>query len=218
MRVRGRWFLAVMAAGVALVAGCGGPAGPADATTSDPAGGSIAPSPLVSDVAGSMVTLLRPDARVDCAPSVTELPGSAVAGIVCLVATEPVASVEVVAFDTVRDAARAYLRTLETAGVRPRSGTCESGKGGDGAWAPGDDPRDVSADDGVAFKGSYFIPQRYGCFVEDGVAHAIATCGKHLVEVVGTGRALEPLHTWVWTYADEIEREEPVPPGICTGS
>ncbi len=201
-----------------LAAACGGSAGSADPTGSGATSGSIAPVPVASDAAGSMVALLRADARIACSPSTAELPASAVAGIECLVATDPVASVEVIAFRNIRDAARAYLRTLDGAGVRPRSGTCEAGKGGDGAWAPGDDPRDVTADDGVAYKGSYFIPQRYGCFVEDGVAHAIATCGKHLVEIISTGRPLEPLHTWVWTYADDTEREEPVPPGICTGS
>lgn len=206
-----------------LLVGCGvvGPSLSAGATgevaSTEGAGATSSDDPTLTDAEAALVALLRFDARLGCAPLADELPKGATVAVECLLDTDLVDRIDVYAFKTERNAAVAYLRALKAAGIKPRSGNCETGKGGDGAWAPGDDPRDVTSKDGVEFEGRLYIPARYGCFVQDGVAHAIATCGVHLVEVVAQAKPLEPLHTWVWDDAGNTGLKEPIPPGICTG-
>lgn len=226
MRDRSRsWALGLGAVALAWLAlGCGpGTDALRPETSGDPgsSGGTAGPAsaiPTFSDSEAALVALLRSDARVECAPMTADLPAKATAAVGCLLDTELVKRIDVFAFRSQNEAALAYLRTLRAADVRPRSGNCETGKGGDGAWAPGDDPRDVNAENGVRFDGAFYVPDRYGCFVEAGIAHAIATCGKHFIEIVGTAKALAPLHTWVWDDAGNTDPEDPVPPGICTGT
>jgi hypothetical protein len=144
-----------------------------------------------------------------------DLPKGATDAIRCSVATDLVDHVDVYAFKSAKDAAVAYLRTLRSVDIRPRSGNCETGRGGDGAWAEGDDSTELTEKDGVSFDGTLYIPARYGCYVADGVARALATCGKRLVTVTAKAKALKPLHDWVWDFGDATDLPDPAPPAIC---
>jgi len=104
--------------------------------------GIVTPTPAhpstYSDVKADFLATIRADARVACAPRRVDLPPRAIAGVECSPNTSDVARVAAYRFRTDLDAAATYFERLAEYGVLPLSGDCREGRGGDGAWTPGD--------------------------------------------------------------------------------
>jgi hypothetical protein len=175
--------------------------------------------PSFTDAEWALLGLIRPDARIDCAPRRTGLPSGATAGVECRPGTSVVERVGAYRFPSEQDAASTYLARMLDAGVSLRSGDCFDGMPGDGAWTPGDDEGEVSAGDpfGVVFDGTPYIVFRHGCFLNDaGMANFRATCGDGVyVGILGANDNFRLLTRWAWKFAPDVEQGTPSAPGIC---
>ena len=176
------------------------------------------PSVEFSGAEQLLLERIRPDARVNCTPRVSDLPDGATAGVECEPAEGAASQVGMYQFATAQDAARAYFARLDDEGVAPRSGDCRLGTEGESAWTPGDEG-EVQGDewDGVLIDGAPFIVHRDACFVNDsGTANVRATCGDGLyVGVLGRTSDLKELVTWSWENAPDAPVNTPGAPGIC---
>ena len=88
-------------------------------------------------VEASLVSALRTDAAIGCAPRRVDLPG-ALDGRRCRVNGAVVTRVGAYHFGDARDAATTYLERLASSDVKPATGDCPGGKSGDAAWMAGD--------------------------------------------------------------------------------
>ncbi|HEX5013553.1 MAG TPA: hypothetical protein VFV72_05265 [Candidatus Limnocylindrales bacterium] len=141
----------------------------------------------------------RPDARISCAPRRADLPAGAVAGVECAPDGAPASQLGAYLFETQDALLSAYFDRLDTEGIDPRTGACPESEG-DAAYSGGDE-------------GSTFVPQRFGCFVNDfGVANLRFTVPDALVYVgvLGEDDDLPPLYDWAW----EGNLDEPGAPTV----
>lgn len=197
------------------------PASPATPAPPRPAPATPAPTPVPSftDAELALLGLIRPDARIDCAPRRTGLPPGATAGVECRPGTSVVERVGAYRFPSEQYAATAYLARMVDEGVSLRSGDCFDGIEGDGAWTPGDGEGEVSAGDpsGVVFDGTPYIVYRHGCFLNDaGMANFRATCGDGVyVGILGANGDFRLLTRWAWKFAPDAVQGTPSAPGIC---
>ncbi len=145
-------------------------------------------------VEAGLVSVLRPDAAVGCAPRRVKLPVRATAGVECRVNGAVVTRVGAYKFADAQDAATTYLERLASYDVKPGTGDCAGGKSGDAAWMPGD--RKAGKDtDRIDFGGTGpWVVGRTGCFLdENGTANVRLTCGTTYVGILGRDADLADL-------------------------
>jgi hypothetical protein len=160
-------------------------------------------TPTYSPDEAALVAGLRPDAAVACAPRRAALPARATTGVECRVDAGIVERVGAYLFGDARDAALTYLERMAAYGIRPASGDCPAGSGGDARWMPGDGMAGRTADQ-VSFGGSSrLIVGRSGCFLdENGNPNVRVTCGAMYVGILGRDGGLADLHRWAWQSPD----------------
>ncbi len=173
---------------------------------------------ILSDDEAYLLAVIRPDARVACAPRRVDLPPRAIAGVECSPNASDVARVAAYLFRTDLDAATTYFERLAEYGVLPLSGNCREGRSGDDAWTPGDGEDFPGS---IEIGGKRFVTARYGCFInEDGIANYRTTCGGGTyIGILGRNGDIAALSRFAWLgLGEEPYTYTPSPPTICLGN
>ena len=166
-------------------------------------------------VEAALVSALRTDAAIGCAPRRAKLPPRATAGVECRVNGAVVTRVGAYNFGDARDAATTYLERLASYNVRPGTGDCPGGKSGDAAWMSGD--RKAGKDSDRVYLGSTgpWVVGRIGCFLdENGTANVRLTCGTTYVGILGRDADLADLDRFA-VAAPTGPTKAGQTPGIC---
>jgi len=157
------------------------------------------PTGTFSDVEAFLLSGLRSDARLACAPRLVDLPAHAVAGVECSPEVDLVDRIGVYLFAARDELLETYFDRLAEYGVEPSSGSCPQ-RAGEHAYVPGD-------------SGPTIGPYRLGCFLNEfGNANYRFTAPDSLVYVgiLGTGKDLEALHDWAWLGNQDVPGEPTV--------
>lgn len=122
---------------------------------------SASPAPVLSPTADEVYLLsgIRRDATIGCAPVREVLPAGATGAVECVPNNVAVDRFRVTLFTSTDDVLAAYLAEMAANGVAMNSGGCADGQG-EGSYFPGPD--------------EFSFPYRQGCFVA-GVANYRAT-------------------------------------------
>ena len=166
-------------------------------------------------VEASLVSALRTDAAIGCAPRRVDLPKRALAGVECRVNGAVVTRVGAYHFGDARDAATTYLERLASSDVKPAAGDCPGGKSGDAAWMAGD--RKAGKDSDRVYVGDTgpWVVGRIGCFLdENGTANVRLTCGTTYVGILGRDADLADLDRFALASATGPTKAGQLP-GIC---
>ena len=166
-------------------------------------------------VEAALVSALRTDAAIGCAPRRVELPQRAIAGVECRVNGAVVTRVGAYHFGDARDAATTYLERLASSDVKPAAGDCPGGKSGDAAWMAGD--RKAGKDSDRVYVGDTgpWVVGRIGCFLdENGTANVRLTCGTTYVGILGRDADLADLDRFALASASGPTKAGKLP-GIC---
>ena len=166
-------------------------------------------------VEAALVSALRADSAIGCAPRRTNLPPRAIAGVDCRVNGAVVTRVGAYHFGDARDAATTYLERMAAYDVKPASGDCPGGKSGDAAWMPGD--RKAGKDSDRVYVGGTgpWVVGRTGCFLdENGTANVRLTCGTTYVGILGRDADLADLDRFALASATGPTKLGQAP-GIC---
>ncbi len=161
-------------------------------------------------VEASLVSALRTDAAIGCAPRRVDLPPRAIAGVECRVNGAVVTRVGAYHFGDARDAATTYLERLASYDVKPAAGDCPGGKSGDAAWMAGD--RKAGKDSDRVYVGDTgpWVVGRIGCFLdENGTANVRLTCGTTYVGILGRDADLADLDRFALASRDRPDEGRP---------
>ena len=166
-------------------------------------------------VEAALVSALRKDAAIGCAPRRTKLPPRATAGVECRVNGAVVTRVGAYRFGDPRDAATTYLERMASYAVKAGTGDCPGGKSGDAAWMPGDGKAGTDTDRVYVGGTGPWVVGRTGCFLdENGTANVRLTCGSTYVGILGRDADLADLDRFALASATGPTKPGKAP-GIC---
>jgi hypothetical protein len=168
-----------------------------------------------SPVEASLVSALRADAAIGCAPRRAKLPPRATAGVECRVNGAVVTRVGAYRFADAREAATTYLERLAAYDVKPAAGDCPGGKSGDAAWMAGDGKAGKDSDRVDVGATGPWVVGRIGCFLdENGTANVRLTCGPTYVGILGRDADLADLDRFALASPTGPSTAGQIP-GIC---
>ena len=163
----------------------------------------------------ALMSALRTDAAVGCAPRRAKLPPRATAGVECRVNGAVVTRVGAYRFTDARDAATTYLERLAAYDVKPATGDCPGGKRGDAAWMAGDGKAGKDSDRVHVGATGPWVVGRIGCFLdENGTANVRLTCGTTYVGILGRDADMADLDRFALATATGPTTAGQMP-GIC---
>jgi hypothetical protein len=167
-------------------------------------------------VEADLVSALRADAAVGCAPRRAKLPPRATAGVRVPGQRGRRHPRRGVSFADPRDdAATTYLERLAAYGVKPAAGDCPGGKSGDAAWMAGDRAAGRIRDRVHVGATGPWVVGRIGCFLdENGTANVRLTCGPTYVGILGRDADLADLDRFAMASATGPTKAGQRP-GIC---